>query len=250
MRTAFTAGIVALLTSGVLFIRAEEQSAQPSQNKKAAPPAAAAEPKANVAAPLVVRTPNNDVEAALDKLMVADFNQSPLSNVLQFIATDKNVRLYIDEAGLAEAMVDRDQQISFQMEGVRLGLVLDLILEPLNLDYAVRDNVLYVSSKDRIHRLVETSVLRIGDVIPPGGDSTDAAERLVNLVTENVNRDQWIVNGGEYNIQFSPDARSLVVTANSRTQRKVAKLIEELRSAKVAQGMPTNAKPTANIAAR
>jgi len=208
-------------------------------------------------APQAQRLTGDDIEGALEKPTFADFSETPLSQLTQFLATQGNIRIHVDEAGLAEAMVDRDQAVTFKMSGVRLALVLDLILEPLNLDYAIRDNVLYVSSRDRIADLRETSVVRIGDLVPKGADSDDA-ERLVQVIRENIAPDSWIGvasqsreggggGRGTNSIRYLPEARSLVVTANTRTQRKITRLLSELRTAKVAQGIPANS--TAPIAA-
>jgi hypothetical protein len=195
------------------------------------------------------RATNDDVEGALEKPTFADFSETPLSQLTQFLATQGNIRIHIDEAGLSEAMVDRDQAVTFKMSGVRLALVLDLILEPLNLDYAVRENVLFISSKNRVAAMRDTAVVRVGDLV--AGASPEAATRLVAAITENIDRDEWNASGngggGGSSIQYIPEARSLVVTSNSRTQRKITRLLSELRNAKVAQGIPVNS--TAPIAA-
>lgn len=266
MRTAIATGIFAWATGAAIFIASDDKKTPPpvptASEVKAIEPSLAADFPIQEArkerpprfherlAEHVKAAGNDELEAALDRLVSADFNESPLSQVLQFFGTDRNIRIYLDQSGLADAMVDKDQTITFQMEGVRLSLVLDLMLEPLNLDYAIRENVLFVSSKERIRHLKETTVLRIGDVIPQGEEGVEAATRLVELIISNIDNEQWEVSGGENSIQFSPDARSLVVTANSRTMRKVSKLLVELRFAKVTQGVPVNSQGTSKIAAR
>jgi hypothetical protein len=261
MKSAIAIGLCALLSGACLYLADDKE-------KKEAPPATKvvtkktatdfddfAPPLATKVVPrktpaAAARQPIDDVERALEQPTFADFSDTPLSQCLQFLATQANIRIYLDEMGLANAMVDRTQAMTFQMTGVRLSLVLDLMLEPLNLDYAIRENVLFISSKERIDAMREPTVLRLGDVLPPGADAGEAATRIVTMITENVDRDVWIVNGGTNNIQFMPDARALVVTASSRTHRKINRLLNELRSAKVAQGMPDQGATTAPIAAR
>ena len=255
MRTAIAIGLCASLSGACLYF-ADDKKTPPALTEPPAKkvvkqsvtkPAPAVGPQ--TPAPEQKKVDTNDVEAALERPTFADFNQTPLSQTLLFLGTEHNIRIFLDETGLANAMVDRDQSISLKMEGVRLALLLDLMLEPLNLDYAVRENVLFISSKERIAALRETSVVRIGDIIPEGAAGSESAQRIVATITEQIDRDLWNSNGGLSNIEFIPDARSLVVTTTSRTHRKIAKLLEELRSAKVANGMPTNGG-TSRIAAR
>ena len=210
-----------------------------ADDKKAPPPA-----PANIAAGQPRET--DDVESALDRRVRADFNETPLSQCLAFLAVDSGIRIHIDNGGFADAMVDRETPITVSMEGVRLGLLLDLLFEPLKLDYAIRENVLFVSSRERIDEMRDTTVIRLGDVLPAGDAAPESAERLISLITDNIDPENWMANGGVRCIQFVPEARSLVVTASSRTQRKITKLLNELRSAKVAQGLPAaNAGPVA-----
>lgn len=257
MKAAMTIGLCAAFSGACLYFADDKKTppAVPTPPAKKVLRKETTQSKPAPAGDLLVAAPEqkpkgetNDVEAALEKSTFADFSETPLAQTLMFLGTQHNIRIFLDETGLANAMVDRDQAVTFQMQGVRLALVLDLMLEPLNLDYAVRENVLFISSKERVAALRETSVVRIGDVIPEGAAGKESAERIVATITEQIDRDLWNSNGGLSNIEFIPDARSLVVTTTSRTHRKIAKLLEELRSAKVANGMPT--KGTERIAAR
>ena len=128
-------------------------------------------------APPARRQPLDEVESALEQPTFADFSETPLASALEFLGVQRNIRIHLDQSGLAEAMCDRDQVVTFKMQGVRMALILDLLLEPLNLDYAVRENILFISSKERIRRLRETTVLRIGDVIPQGEEGVEAGIR-------------------------------------------------------------------------
>jgi hypothetical protein len=259
MRTAIAIGLCASLSGACLYFADDKKvplSEPPPPAKKVVRKESAATKPAPAVGPQIPvpeqkpKVVNNDVEGALERPTFADFSETPLSQVLMFLRTQHNIHIFLDDAGLANAMVDRDQAVTLQMKDVRLALILDLILEPLNLDYAVRENVvLFISSRERIAALRETSVMRIGDIIPEGAAGSESAERIVATITEQIDRDLWNANGGQSNIEFIPDARSLVVTTTCRTHRKIAKLLEELRSAKVANGMPTNGG-TSRIAAR
>ena len=259
MRTAIALGLCAWLSGACLYFADDDKKGPPPPTP--APPAKKAvkqtvtttpAPTVGLQIPASEQKPkvnSNDVEGALDRPTFADFSETPLSQVLMFLRTQHNIHIFLDDAGLANAMVDREQPITLQLKDVRLALVLDLILEPLNLDYGVRENILFISSKERIAALRETSVVRIGDIIPEGAAGSESAQRIVGTITEQIDRDLWTANGGMSNIEFIPDARSLVVTTTSRTHRKITKLLEELRSAKVAEGMPAKGG-TSRIAAR
>jgi hypothetical protein len=275
MRTALAFALLASAGSAAVFVADDKQppaAPQPSNvdeglakrkvRIKGEPQEGA--PAAANPAPRERKTIDN-IEAALEQPSFADFSETPLAAALQFMSTQHNIRIHIDESGLANAMVDRDSPITLKLVGVRLSLIFDLLFEPLNLDYTIRDNILFVSSRERIENMRETVVMRIGDILPAGDAANEAASRFLELIKENVDRDQWVqpveqgglktVAGGavdsvQNSIQYVEDARSFVISSNDRTRRKVSKLLSDLRAAKIANGMPV--KPDANerIAAR
>ena len=256
MKAAIAIGLCASLSGVSLYFAVDDQKTTPpnptSPAKRGRNEKATVKPTSPlVDAPPVQKTKvsGDDIESALDRATFADFSETPLSQALLFLGTQHNILVYVDQVGLANAMVDRDQAVTYQMSSVRLGLLLDFMLEPMNLDYAVRENVLFISSKERVAQLRETAVVRIGDIVPQGAAARESADRIVTTIISQIDNDAWNVNGGMSNIEYIPDARSLVVTAPSRTQRKINKLLEELRSAKVADGMPAKGG-TSRIAAR
>lgn len=257
MKTAIATGLLSCATGVGLYLADDDRKAPaadpqasvvddglPKKKVKvqaeagARPGATTTKPTAAASEPRQRGKANDDVEGALDEPTFGDFSDTPLAQVIQFLGTQHNIRIHLDETGLANAMVDREQAVSLKMAGVRLSLLLDLLLEPLNLGYAVRENVLIISSREHIDNVHSTTVMRIGDMLPAGEEARETAERLSQLITENVDRDAWVASGGENVIQFVDDARSFVVTSNGRTQRKITKLLSDLRAAKVANGMP------------
>jgi hypothetical protein len=177
----------------------------------------------------------DDVESALERKTNLVFRETPLQNVIQFIAEQHNVRIHLDDAGLGESNVDRDVQTNIALQGVRLATALDLMLAPHNLDHYIHDSVLVVTSQDRASDRRDVKIHRIGDLTPDGDSDMDP---LTDLIRSCVDRDAWTPNGGENEIRYVPEARSFVVTAPDRLQRKIRQLLTDLRQAKRANGMP------------
>ncbi|HWE40574.1 MAG TPA: sigma-70 family RNA polymerase sigma factor [Isosphaeraceae bacterium] len=87
-------------------------------------------------------------------------SETPLSEVIKYIksATAKGpgeaaIPIYVDPLGLQEAEKTMESTVTLNLQGVPLRTTLRLMLSQLNLEYAVEDGVLIVSSPDQLAEL-------------------------------------------------------------------------------------------------
>lgn len=99
------------------------------------------------------------VYAALDaRRMPARFSDSPLEDVLSFMATVTNLNFDVDWDNLEQIGIERDTRVSLELSDVAARTVLDRVLEKASIDeftragWAVQDGIVVVSSEDALRK--------------------------------------------------------------------------------------------------
>jgi hypothetical protein len=107
------------------------------------------------------------IERALRQPTFMDFSETPLSQAIQFLGTQHNINIYLDETALANAMVDRDQAVTLQLTGISLRSGLRLLLDPLNLTYNIENEVLKITDKESTKKTNVVRVYPVADLVIP-----------------------------------------------------------------------------------
>jgi hypothetical protein len=151
--------------------------AQPAAAQQAAAQQAAAQQAA-----VPVYPAPSDAEQKIDEALAQptqlEFLETPLSDVVGFLADHHDVRLQIDRSALDAVGIGSDTPITLHLKGVPLSSALALMLRDLDLTYVVRDDVLLITTTDVAEEMVELRVYDVSTLLGPG-DSTDSLARLL-----------------------------------------------------------------------
>ena len=82
------------------------------------------------------------ITAELDKQTELAFDDTPLTDVVTFLADYHNIPIIIDAEALTKAGIATDTPVTRTLTGVKLRSALKVILQPLNLGYVIEDDVL------------------------------------------------------------------------------------------------------------
>jgi RNA polymerase sigma factor (sigma-70 family) len=100
---------------------------------------------------------NKLIEERLEKPVVMAFaNETPLEDVLKYIkdATKdekgKSIPIYVSPIGLQNSEKTMSSAVKLDLEDVPLRTTLRLLLEQLDLDYRIRDGMLYISDQNSL----------------------------------------------------------------------------------------------------
>ncbi|MBN2294870.1 MAG: general secretion pathway protein GspD [Pirellulales bacterium] len=109
-----------------------------------------------------------EIEQKLKTPVSASFDGAPLSVVLDQLSQLAQVNLFLDPQGLQEQGVSTDTPITINLKrDISLRSALHLILQPLHLDYVIKDEVLKVTSEDyRAGNLIIESY-NVADLVVP-----------------------------------------------------------------------------------
>jgi len=187
----------------------------------------------------------SEIEQALRKKCSVHFETSPLDEFLRHIAEANDLNIVIDEQGLAEEGMTAESPITINVEEVMVKSVLQLVLQPIGLDYRIEDEVVKVTSKDRLAGEYKTLVYAVADLVVPIPHLTPAApgeqldrisetnpgdfDALIELITTTIAPDTWQRFGGAGVINAHEGTLSLIVRQSDQTHHGIADLLDQLR---------------------
>lgn len=264
------------------------------------------------------------IKKSLSTPIQARYANQPLQSVMDELAQMAGVTIHLAPDGLAEQNVMPSQPVTLNTVGsIPLESALNLILEPLNLSYTIRNDVLMITSKAKKDTDVYAVTYPVADLVIPipnfqpssnmglegalrsamntanqnaaqtaapwmqamnqvevvaarnanspeaaavapggmgqisvpmggsgagsavvgggaagfgspaagnaGGASQEDFDKLINLITNTVNPDSWVDNGGAGTISAFNVNLSLVVSQTQEVHEQIANLLEQLR---------------------
>ena len=108
-------------------------------------------PKGDVAKPKPCSGPKlrggeKAILKALKQRTSLDFAAAPLKDVLDFLSEKHRIPIRIDSSALKEAGVDESTSITCKLSGISLRSALEIILDEIQLKWAIRHDVLMITS--------------------------------------------------------------------------------------------------------
>jgi general secretion pathway protein D len=115
------------------------------------------------------RSPGDlDIEQKLTMPVSLKFKQAALSEVLGYLEKVSQVNMYIDVQGLKAEGVTVDEPVTIDLaRDIQLKSALALLLQPLHLNYVIKDEVLKITSEDQRHGQVFTHSYPVADLVIP-----------------------------------------------------------------------------------
>lgn len=180
------------------------------------------------------RKPRTANEARIEEALKANtevsFTDNPLEEALNYLEDLQHIEIVIDKQGLESEGVPSDVQVTLVMSGITLRSTLDLMLEPLGLDYVIKNEVLMVTSRSKADL---TREVRVYDISRLSGVT---ATELEEIVRSTVAPESW---AGLAAVPNSPEAscnrirstsKSLVVRQTQRVHFEINDLLNQLDS--------------------
>jgi len=236
--------------------------AQAQQVEKPAPPKAEEPAPPKVEQPGLKRDANAQTQAKLEAQTNAEFQETPLNDVLGYLADVAKVQVYVDRLAVAEQNVDPAAAlVTMNLKDVPAEMILRLVLRQHGLAYMLDHGVAIVTTPEVVQNDLEIQVYSIGDLVQPGSKPapvagvasgtgagfhdptfapgagavaaalsarTDATE-LMDLITSTVDPTSWEQGGGPARIREYRG--TLVIAQTYQGHRKVKTLLEGLRQA-------------------
>ncbi len=107
------------------------------------------------------------IYSALKQQIEPEYNGLPLQRLMTSLADELNIPIWVNVAELDLLGVDPDEPITLTLPPVSLRSALRLMLDPLELTYIVRNEVLEITSTDSADADPINKVYPVGDLVVP-----------------------------------------------------------------------------------
>lgn len=159
---------------------------------------------------------------ALSKAAEVNFIDMPLEDTVSFLKEQHKINIWIDRKALGKANIAADQAVTLQISDVRLESVLNLMLDPLQLEWLIQDEVLKITTHAGAMALAETQSFDVQNLL----DAGHAPDELIEAIVRCVEPSSWTDVGGSGAISHSGGV--LVCRQTQRIQSAVMMLLLEL----------------------
>ncbi|MGD9721940.1 MAG: DUF4974 domain-containing protein [Pirellulales bacterium] len=179
-----------------------------------------------------------------------NFQETPLAEAMARVAEKFGLQIVLDEKALEEAGLGDDTPVTAELRQVPLPTALALILQPLDVTYLVKDEVVLVTTTDVASQELTNVVYPVGDLVQLGaarvGGGHQDFEPLTELITTVVKPDSWSEVGGPGQLEPFYNTSSLVVSQTQDAHAELAHLLAGLRKTRAPLAQLQAAAPAAD----
>ncbi|QDT40569.1 hypothetical protein Pan241w_06260 [Gimesia alba] len=186
------------------------------------------------------------IQTALNTATECDFPGVPLSKALSSLQKQHSINVFLDGLALKEQGLTTDEPINVSLSGVPFKSTLDIILNPIGLDYVVDGEVLKITTQEEAARTLKVRIYPVGDMCKTP-DDYDALESVIQktCVLTSRSRSKYYPVGDlvlgapgkktvptvsvEASISVVPQCKALVVNDTDRVHTKIVDLLTQLR---------------------
>lgn len=165
--------------------------------------------------------------------------ETGLDQVVATLSRQSGVDIRIDRRALDDVGLTADVPVSFRSDDLPLRAALELLLQPVELDWTIRHQVLIISTPEELESNLMTRVYPVGDLVwtDLGNEILEDYDSLINGITATIAPDTWSVVGGPGSIQPFGPTKSLMVSQTIKIHAKIENMLVTLRQARRAQGI-------------
>ncbi|MBC7816108.1 MAG: hypothetical protein IAG10_04335 [Planctomycetaceae bacterium] len=162
-----------------------------------------------------------------------NFENVPLKEVLSHLAKDRDLNIVLDSAGLEDESLKPTVPVSISLAQVQTSTALRLLLEPLQLDYVVKNEVVQVTSRQRAAGELVVATYPVGNLLwrkdqhGQPDEQSDLSD-LCDLVMSMVEPNSWENVGGPATVRGNLPTRSLVIRQTRTNHARIRELLETL----------------------
>ncbi|MBN2022343.1 MAG: hypothetical protein JW809_06070 [Pirellulales bacterium] len=175
------------------------------------------------------------IEAALDGPITIAAKETPLAKLVEELSQQHKVPIIIRRRTLEALGIDANAPITCEASEIHLRSALRWIVQDLELDYAVTNEAVLISSTDDLECWMSTRVYDVTDLVTfqdEQGRRWQDFDPLWDLITETLCPETWAeVHGGPGQIRgFSRSKVGMfVITQTYGIHRRIAELLARLR---------------------
>ncbi len=204
--------------------------------------------------PLVQRSNEDKIRAALRRSAECNFADTPSADVVNYLATQAEIPILLDNSALTSAGVAVDVPVTLSLTQKPLSQILRLILSELELTTILQDGVLLVTTKDEVPNRMEVVVYDVASLVVDfqslcavGHDlcirqraDDEKLETLVSMI-HSATSGYWEDSGSGSIVPM--ETGLLVIRSSQAVHEEIADLLNRLHEKTAKSKKPVEPKP-------
>jgi hypothetical protein len=178
------------------------------------------------------------LEEALSMTTPFEFRDAPLSEVVDFIQSTRQVPVFIDIRALDDVGMGADSPVTISLKGASLQSAMAHMLRELELTMTIRDSVVVITTPEEAENDLIVKMYQVADLITPpkksdlfGEQGAPALDALVETITTVVAPDSWDEVGGAGTINDEVEWGLLAVAQTHDVHQQIESLLAAIREA-------------------
>ena len=191
--------------------------------------------------------PAEEIRKALRKKATFDFEESPLTDFVDFIEQAFGIPCFVDARLLEDVGgLSMDTPITIHISGVSLESALKLVLRQLDLTWVICDEVLLITTPEEAETALLVGIYSVADLAACRDENDELwydYNSLAKIIVTSVERETWDEVGGPGSIAGGTfgEAKVLVIRQILPVHEKINCLLDVLRG--IAAAGPQDAPP-------
>ena len=116
------------------------------------------------------------LERSLQEVTEVEFADNPLEEGLNYLEDLHHIEIQIDRPALQDEGIPTDAPVTLKLSGVPLKSAMELLLEPLGLDYLIKNDVVMITTRKKAD---STREVRVYDISRLRGITTTELEEII-----------------------------------------------------------------------
>ena len=192
------------------------------------------------------------IEQALNVKCSCDFDKTPLSEVVAFLARQRKINFIIDRRALDEIGIDPiETSVTLKVSDIPFRSLLSLALERHDLAWTIRHEVLIVTSEEVAEANLGMKVYDVYDLVVenPYSDEGETGEidfdPLIETITTTIQPESWDEAGGPASVDgfANRSIMALVVSQTPQVHQEISALLDSLRNKNEQTTRPRKQEP-------
>lgn len=171
------------------------------------------------------------INAELQKTIdVMDFDQNTLNDLIDFLEDVHGIQIEINQRALdAEGLTVDDIEISAQLSGISLKSALNITLDPHELTYIIKNEVMMITTETDAEQELENRVYLVGEFLDPTERETSMSQLMDAIQTSTAGI--WMDVDGDGGTMSQLRGSRLVIRQTRKVHDEIVTLLEQLRDA-------------------
>ncbi|MBS0261186.1 MAG: STN domain-containing protein [Planctomycetes bacterium] len=162
------------------------------------------------------------IRKALNLSTNVEWTEFPLEDCITYLADFHGINIVVEKQALAEERVGLDEPITLRLQQAALESILNLLLDPYDLQWVIQDEVLKITTRTWCEDRPEVSVHPIQSLIKSG----HVAEDVMATIKVCIDPGSWSPKDGFAGMAYTGGV--LVVRQTQRNHSEIARLLSDL----------------------